>query len=145
MLRTWEEKDLEQIALLEQKCFPKSAWSLQQIIQTYLSGNFYGVLQEENGVLQGYLGAVLNAWEAEIAFVCVDFDFRKKGIATNLINRLIEFVKDSGRDKIFLEVRLSNRNAINLYTKLGFKTYAQRKNYYEGTEDAICMVLSVNE
>ena len=47
-----------------------------------------------------------------------------------------------GSKKIFLEVRISNEVAIDLYKKMGFKEIGLRRNYYrlrEGREDAILM------
>ena len=143
MLRRWKREDISQIAEIEQRCFPKSAWTKEQIEQTFAQEGFYSVLYEENQI-EGYLGAVLNKWEAEIAFIAVDIPFRRRSIAEKMLDTLIEFARKTGREKIFLEVRRSNIPAQNLYAKKGFKTYAVRKNYYEGTEDAICMVFEVN-
>ena len=143
MLRAWKREDISQIAQIEQRCFPKGAWTREQIEQTFLQEGFYSVLCED-GQIQGYLGAVLNAWEAEIAFIGVDIPFRRQSLAEKMLDELISFVKNTGREKIFLEVRISNLPAINLYTKKGFKSYSIRKNYYEGTEDAVCMVFEVN-
>ncbi len=143
MLRTWNKEDIETIAQIEQRCFPKGAWTKEQIEQSYSSGNFYSVLVDD-GEIKGYLGAVLNLWEAEIAFIAVDLPYRKSGLATQMLNALKDFAKNTGREKIFLEVRKSNQKAINLYAKSGFKIYGERKNYYEDTEDGICMVFEIN-
>ena len=139
----WKREDISQIAQIEQRCFPKSAWTYEQLEQSFLQEGFYSVLFEEEQI-KGYLGAVVNAWEAEIAFIAVDVLFRRQSIAENLLDEFIKYLRNTGREKIFLEVRVSNTPAINLYTKKGFKSYSIRKNYYEGTEDAICMVFDLN-
>ena len=46
-----------------------------------------------------------------------------------------------GTEKIYLEVRESNRTAIRLYEKFGFKKLAERKNYY-GHENGFIYVLT---
>jgi ribosomal protein S18 acetylase RimI-like enzyme len=53
--------------------------------------------------------------------------------------------------KIFLEVSSSNKFAIKLYEKLGYKAYNERKNYYRSksinaphTQDAILFAKSLN-
>ncbi len=143
MLRAWRREDIELISEIEKRCFPKGAWTKEQIEQSFATDNFYSALIEEDKI-KAYLGAVLNQWEAEIAFIAVDPSFRRQGLATKLLNELKDFALKTGRDKIFLEVRQSNAQAINLYTKNGFKIYNQRKNYYEGQEDGICMVLELN-
>ena len=49
-------------------------------------------------------------------------------------------MKEKGVEKVFLEVRKSNSNAIALYEKFGFSVYAERKNYYtDNGEDALLM------
>lgn len=143
MLRQWTAEDIQQISEIEGRCFPKGAWTKEQIEKSFNSDGFFSVLFEDNKI-QGYLGAVLNEWEAEIAFIAVDFPFRRQGIAQLMIKSLIDFAKSTKRDKIFLEVRASNLSAKSLYEKMGFKQYNLRKNYYEGTEDAVCMVFEVN-
>ena len=53
-----------------------------------------------------------------------------------------------GSKKIFLEVRVSNIIAIDLYKASGFKEIGLRKNYYrtkDGREDAILMSKSLKK
>jgi len=46
--------------------------------------------------------------------------------------------------KIFLEVRISNLQAINFYQKFGFSKDAIRDNYYtDNSEDALLISLSI--
>ena len=65
---------------------------------------------------------------------------RRKGIATSLIRKLIEYGAENNLDYITLEVRQSNIPAINLYSNNGFEKVGVRKKYYSTpTEDAILM------
>ena len=43
-------------------------------------------------------------------------------------------------ENITLEVRVSNKVAINLYKSCGFNVVATRKRYYENGEDAYLML-----
>lgn len=65
--------------------------------------------------------------------------FRNMGIATKLIN---EIINDYEINNITLEVSVDNCVAIKLYEKLGFKSVALRKEYYNGT-DAFLMLKEV--
>ena len=65
--------------------------------------------------------------------------FRNMGIATKLIN---EIINDYEINNITLEVSVDNCVAIKLYEKLGFKSVALRKEYYNGT-DAFLMLIEV--
>jgi ribosomal-protein-alanine N-acetyltransferase len=67
---------------------------------------------------------------------------RRKGIAT----RMIEHMIDEGRRRtlwqVVLEVRESNRAALKLYERIGFDRVGRRPRYYaDNGEDAIVMTL----
>ena len=71
----------------------------------------------------------------ELEYIWVSPDFRCRGIASKLMDKMInEEVLN-----ITLEVRSSNASAINLYKKYGFKVASVRDKYY-GSEDAYLMI-----
>ena len=70
----------------------------------------------------------------EINNIFVLDEYRKKGIASQLMDNIIKLGKDTGIINITLEVRKDNVNAINLYKKYGFVEKAIRKNYYNGID-----------
>jgi ribosomal-protein-alanine N-acetyltransferase len=71
--------------------------------------------------------------------VSVDPDFRRRGIATAMMEALFERVNDAD-GQFTLEVRRSNRGAYELYERLGFKGAGIRRRYYaDNGEDAIVM------
>ncbi len=55
---------------------------------------------------------------------------RRTGIAYHLLTQCIYFASKLGIKTVFLEVRSSNTQAIDLYRKLGFKIVGIRSNYY---------------
>jgi ribosomal-protein-alanine N-acetyltransferase len=70
--------------------------------------------------------------------VAVDPDLRRRGIATALLERLLERV--SPESQLTLEVRRSNDGAIALYERFGFRSAGVRRRYYQDNgEDAIVM------
>ena len=66
----------------------------------------------------------------EIDYIFVEQKYRKKGIASKLINYIITENKDI--QNITLEVSVENIPAINLYKKFGFAVVATREKYYNG-------------
>ena len=95
----------------------------------------------DNDKLVGFIH-ILKTFEClEIINVVVDTNYRKKGIATKLIDYLNECYDDV--EYILLEVNEKNSNAINLYNKLGFNVINVRKKYY-GNDDALIMRREVN-
>ena len=75
---------------------------------------------------------------AEINYIVVDEESRHQGIATKLLIFALEDMIKVGCTIVTLEVRKSNKEAINLYLKQGFKEVAKREKYYKN-EDGILM------
>jgi [ribosomal protein S18]-alanine N-acetyltransferase len=72
--------------------------------------------------------------------VAVEPSRRRAGIATALLHRLFEVTAGDGRRGYTLEVRVSNRAAIELYQRLGFQARGIRRGYYtDNREDALVM------
>ena len=95
----------------------------------------YNIYEEyfEN-IFAGYLITYDNVDSLDIFEIAVDKNFRKKGLASKLLNRI------NDERKILLEVSEKNIIAINLYIKNGFKIISRRKNYYLDGSDAIVMI-----
>ena len=67
------------------------------------------------------LGDETEPGEYYIDSLTVFEEFRCKGVATNLINRVVEEARKRNIQKVGLLVDKENPNAAKLYTKLGFK------------------------
>ena len=70
----------------------------------------------------------------EINNIYVLEEYRNKGIASKLLEYVIELGKKNNILNITLEVRKNNVNAIKLYNKYNFKEKAIRKGYYNGID-----------
>lgn len=86
----------------------------------------YNYMQDE--IVLGYLEIRLVDGVVDIMNLFVSEDQRRKGIATSLMNEMIEKEKFN---RIMLEVNENNNPAIRLYTKLGFKEISFRERYYD--------------
>jgi ribosomal-protein-alanine N-acetyltransferase len=70
--------------------------------------------------------------------VAVDPDRRREGVASTLIDAMLERIGPDA--SVTLEVRVSNAGAIALYERYGFRSVGTRRRYYADTgEDAIIM------
>lgn len=86
--------------------------------------------------------------EIEIYNIAVEKSFRKQGIGTMLIEKIIQksLERKPSLISVWLEVRASNSSAISFYLKNGFGKVYQRKNFYKHPpEDAIVMKKTVTE
>jgi ribosomal-protein-alanine N-acetyltransferase len=72
--------------------------------------------------------------------VAVASTFRRRGVATELLERLFDVTETDPQRGYTLEVRVSNVGAIRLYERLGFEARGIRRGYYtDNREDALIM------
>ncbi|MEN7982684.1 MAG: GNAT family N-acetyltransferase [Nanoarchaeota archaeon] len=77
----------------------------------------YVFCAEDKGNLVGYITL---SKKGEIAYLAVLKKFHGRGIGSNLLKKIIFFVKKNKIKKLFLDVRNDNLSAIMLYLKKGF-------------------------
>ena len=83
----------------------------------------------------------LVADQFEILNLAVERDSRRRGIATQLVQAMLEDARGTTARQAFLEVRASNEGAIALYARLGFRVWGRRIKYYRNPrEDALLLV-----
>jgi ribosomal-protein-alanine N-acetyltransferase len=125
---------------IEESSFP-TPWPRSSMVEELQRprGALY-LAAERDGVLVGYAGMWCFAGEAHIMNIAVDLECRRLGIGEALLLRLLERAVAMGATYAFLECRPSNRRALALYEKLGFRRYGRRPNYYRDTgEDALLL------
>lgn len=105
--------DAKDMLLLAQKTKPGPFCA-----RTHEMGNYIGM--RVDGRLIAMAGERMHpAGHVEISAVCVDNDWRGKGLAGRLVQRLQRDILQRGESP-FLHVLSDNRNAIALYERLGF-------------------------
>jgi ribosomal-protein-alanine N-acetyltransferase len=95
-------------------------------------------------VFAGYVVFWVVYGEAHILNLTIAKAFRRQGLGIYVMRKVLDMMKASQVDDVFLEVRKSNVPAKELYRKLNFKESYERKKYY-GDEDAVIMRLIFNE
>ena len=89
----------------------------------------------------GFAGVWNDGFDRHITNIVTKKNKRKLGIASNLLEKLIEFSKENKSNSLTLEVNENNIPAIKLYEKYNFKKLGVRKHYYSQNENAIIMTL----
>lgn len=136
------ENEIFGIAALEKECF-SSPWSKEGLKDELENENARFFVAVNSGEVLGYIGCILVCGEGSITNVAVQKSARRCGVASRLLERLIEAVKSENASFLFLEVRKSNEAAIRLYEKFGFLICGERKNFYTAPlEDAYIMKLT---
>lgn len=132
-------RDLEDIFRIELESF-KIPYPKEYLVALLaLAGDFF-LVAEIQGSIVGYAVGILRLNNiGHIVSIAVAKRWRRKGIGTRLIRELERRFKERGVRASRLEVRVSNRPAIKLYEKLGYRVLDRIKNYYPDGEDAYLM------
>ena len=138
--------DLAQVSDIERRSYD-FPWSHGVFRDCLLAGYTCLVLDRDYEIV-GYCILSIAAGEAHILNLCVDPGFRGLGYGDRLLEEVLERAKHAGVKQVFLEVRPSNKAAMALYRKKGFRQIAARPAYYQasgGREDAAVLSLMMKQ
>jgi ribosomal-protein-alanine N-acetyltransferase len=128
--------DLPAVISIERRSFP-APWSLAMFVLELSKPSGICLAATESEELVGYLVCSRYDRVWHLMNVAVAPERRRRGVASRLISQLIE---EGGRLPFTLEVRVSNREAIAMYERLGFREAGVRPRYYQDNgEDALIM------
>jgi ribosomal-protein-alanine N-acetyltransferase len=134
------DKTLDGVAELEKMCFSQP-WSKSSLELLTKEGIGVGMVCSKDGKVCAYGGMIVAVDEGQITNIATHPDYRRQGYGRAIVEALVKHARMNGLDSISLEVRESNRAAIDLYTKLGFKVEGKRKDFYtKPTENALIMI-----
>ena len=134
---------IEGVATIEKLCFAEP-WSAKSLELLTNDGIGVGMVCRKDGIVCAYGGMLVAVDEGQITNIATHPDFRRMGYGKAVVEALIKYAKNNRLDSISLEVRESNKAAIDLYTSLGFKVEGKRKDFYtKPTEAALVMVLRI--
>jgi len=131
--------DLNAIEVIERRAY-RTPWSRSMFASELAKSTSVCLGAFEGDRLIGYVvnSRYVDAWH--VMNVAVDPDHQRRGIATQLLERVFELTGSEERRGYTLEVRVSNLDAIQLYQKLGFQQQGLRRGYYtDNREDAVIM------
>ncbi len=98
---------------------------------------------KDNSKIVGYLDYWITFDSSTIFKIIIKKEYRAQGLASLLLERMFEDLKENEVLFSTLEVRVSNENAIKLYKKFGYEKITIKEKYYKDGEDAIYMVRGI--
>jgi len=142
-IRRMQDSDLDTVMEIERESF-STPWS---------RGTFRGLLQRSDASLWvaqvgervvGYAVVWYLFREAELGNLAVAPGWRRRGLGRQLLDWALQKARERGTERIFLEVRVGNRTAQQLYQRYGFSQVGLRRRYYRApVEDARVMCLGL--
>lgn len=138
-VREMRREDIDQVHEIEQQVF-SMPWSREDFVQSLKDPKNLYLVMDCDGVIAGYCGLWSVLDEGQITNVAVQSTFRNQGIGGVLVRELLKKGKERGLTAFTLEVRESNKYAVQLYKRCGFEEVGIRPNFYEKpTENAVIM------
>lgn len=132
---TLTDECFQQLNEIEQKCFHGS-WTADTLLSELNSPLSVVCTVSRSGRTAGFALGRAAADEGELFQIAVLEEYRRQGIAQQLLSALHEKLKEKGAVCCFLEVRSRNAAAVSLYEKNGYQRIAVRRGYY-GDDDAL--------
>ena len=77
--------------------------------------------------------------EAYLLNIMISHEKRRHGYGKTLLQKIMRWLKESGVNKLVLDVDPENLPAVFLYKKVGFHTLARRTKSYPNGEDSLLM------
>ncbi len=145
MITPMHADHLDSLADLESLAFstPWSYDALAEELQNPLAV-FYVAEDVDAESAVGYVGMHHILDEGYITNVAVHPAYRRRGVATALLEQLEKYAESHDMSRITLEVRASNDKAIALYKKMGYKKEGVRPGFYDSPkEDALIYTLKL--
>ncbi len=145
-IRPMRRDDVRHVHAIEQASYPYP-WTEGVFSDCMRVGYCCRVAEVDRGI-GGYMILSAAAGEAHLLNLCVAPSLRGTGLARRLLDGCLVEARLLKAHRLFLEVRPSNRRAIELYRRNGFRVIGKRPGYYpadEGREDALVMVRHLDE
>ncbi len=149
VIRRFEQKDLGSIMEINRTCLPEN-YSASFFLDIHMKCPEGFLVALKGDQVVGYIMCRLErsfseisrfrlAKKGHIVSIAVLPEHRRKGLATRLVSEATKGLIDREAEECFLEVRISNRPAQELYKRLGFQESRRIPFYYHNGEGATVM------
>ncbi|MGH3306856.1 MAG: ribosomal protein S18-alanine N-acetyltransferase [Nocardioides sp.] len=141
MIRAATPADVDTIARLERENLGDDAWS-RALVEEGVAGELPTILYlvaEDGEDVVGHAVVSVVADISELQRIAVDATHRLRGLATRLLEEVVDLALTEGADRLLLEVREDNAGAIAFYVARGFVEIDRRRRYFRDGGTAVVM------
>jgi len=146
MIRDATAADAEAVHRLEAECLGPDAWS-RALVESGVCGDVptvHYLVVEDDGEVTAYAAASIVADIAELQRIAVLPAARRRGHATALLEAVVVRAVAGQADRLLLEVRETNGDALAFYAAGGFVEVDRRPRYYRDGATAVVMRRSLS-
>ncbi|MGQ9701264.1 MAG: ribosomal protein S18-alanine N-acetyltransferase [bacterium] len=144
LIRPMKYPDIEQVYKIESQVFP-NPWPRSFFENDLQKPSVIALVVCNEDKIIGYGLADCISEELHITNIAIDPNYQHQGLGTQLLSEMENIGLERGCIKAYLEVRVTNKFAINFYKKFGYQIMYIRKNYYLDGTDAFVMAKEMKE
>ncbi|MBN2475338.1 MAG: ribosomal protein S18-alanine N-acetyltransferase [Pirellulales bacterium] len=132
-------RDMPEVLGIEQEGF-EFPWLEEDFIRCLRQRNCIGMVAEHEDRVVGFMIYELHKNRIHVLNFAVAVDFRRRGVGSQMVAKLVAKLSSQRRSRIMLEVRETNLAAQLFFRENGFRAVSVLRSYYEDTpEDAYIM------
>jgi len=129
---------VDRVTALESEVFSgRDPWPRTAFDAELRNPNAVWFVAVEGDAVVGYGGGWCVTPEFHLLNLAVHPDFRRRGLARELLEAVFSEGVRRNCGTVVLEVRHDNADAVRLYERLGFVRISSRARYYSAGEDAL--------
>lgn len=138
-IRWMIRRDMPEVLKIESECF-EFPWSEDDFIRCLRQRNCIGMVAEHDDRVVGFMIYELDKTRLHVLNFAVAAGFRRRGVGTQMVAKLVGKLSTQRRTRITLEVRETNLAAQLFFRSSGFRAVRVLREFYEDTpEDAYLM------
>lgn len=138
-IRWMIRRDMPEALAIEESSF-EFPWTEEDFVRCLRQRNCIGMVAERNDKIVGFMIYELLQSELHVLNFAVRKEFRRMGVGSQMMEKLVSKLSYGRRDRIVLEVRETNLDAQLFFKKQTFRAIDVLRDYYEDTiEDAYLM------
>ncbi|HEY2883434.1 MAG TPA: ribosomal protein S18-alanine N-acetyltransferase [Pirellulales bacterium] len=132
-------RDMPEVLAIESDCF-EFPWCENDFLRCLRQRNCIGMVAEYDDRVVGFMLYELHKSRLHILNFAVASRYRRNGIGSQMVGKLVGKLSTQRRNRILLEVRETNLAAQLFFRASGFRAVSVLREFYEDTpEDAYLM------
>lgn len=144
-VRWMVRRDFPEVLAIEQACF-EFPWKEDDFLSCLRQRNCIGMVAEHEGKVVGFMIYEVPKNRIHLLNIAAAPGFQQRGVAGQMIKKLIGKLNSQRRTRIGLTVRETNLQALCFFRSLGFRATTVLKNFYDETnEDAYGLEYRVDQ
>lgn len=139
LIRRARPSDYAAFAAIEEQHPGYPAWGERGFAAEEGNRNSVTLAAEDEGRVAGFINFWILRPQVQLNTLAVDKNYLRRGAASALLGKLLEYAAKNACREVDLEVNERNAAAIALYLARGFELVGKRPKFYNNTDAALLL------